>query len=179
MNIDEIGKKASQKLNAFAKIAPYVGIRKRRNLMNAFFKSQFNYCPLIWMCCNRSLNNKIDRLHERSLRIVYSDKTSDFSELLEKDGSVSIHYQNIRQLAIEMFKVSKGLCPEIVKGLLQFRYEIPYNLRQRSQFHIPPVRTVFSGTENIKYLGPKICELIPNEMKELERIWEIYGIGFL
>ena len=51
-------------------------------LMNAFFKPQFNYCPLIWMCCNRSLNNKIDRFHERSLRIVYSDKISDFSELL-------------------------------------------------------------------------------------------------
>ena len=118
------------------------------------------------MFCNRSLNNKIDRLHERSLRIVYSDKTSDFSELLEKDGSVSIHYQNIRQLAIEMFKVSKGLCPETVKGLFQFRYDIPYNLRQRSQFHIPPVRTVFIGTESIKYLSPKIWELIPDEMKE-------------
>ena len=91
------------------------------------------------MCCNRSLNSKIDRLHERSLRIVYSDKTSDFSELLEKDGSVSIHYQNIRQLAIEMFKVSKGLCPEIVKGLLQVRNDIPYYLRQRSRFHVPPV----------------------------------------
>ena len=48
------------------------------------------------MCCNRSVNNKIDRLYERSLRIVYSDKTSDCSELLEKDGSVSIHYQNIQ-----------------------------------------------------------------------------------
>ena len=57
------------------------------------------------MCCNRSLNNKIDRLHELSLRIIFSDKTLDFSELLEKDGSVSIHYQNIRQLATEMFKV--------------------------------------------------------------------------
>ena len=38
---------------------------------------------------------EIDRLHERSLRIVYNDKTSDFNELLEKDGSVSIYYQNI------------------------------------------------------------------------------------
>ena len=125
----------------------YMGIRKRRALMNVFFKSQFNYCPLIWMCSNRPLNNKIDRLHERFLRIVYSDKTSDFSELLEKDGSVSIHYQNIRQLVTEMFKVSKRLFPEIVKGLFRFRNEIPYNLRQRSQFHIPPVLTVFSGTE--------------------------------
>ena len=54
------------------------------------------------------LNNKIDRLHEQCLRIVYSDKTSDFGELLEKEGSVSIDHQNIRQLAADMFKVSKG-----------------------------------------------------------------------
>ena len=38
---------------------------------------------------------EIDRLHERSHRIAYNDKTSDFSELLEKDDSVSIYYQNI------------------------------------------------------------------------------------
>ena len=72
-----------------------------------------------------------------------------------------------------MFKVSKGLCPEIVKGLFQFRNDVPYNLRQRSQFHIPPVRIDFSGTESIKYLGPKIWELIPDEMKELESLWEL------
>ena len=127
------------------------------------------------MCYNRSLNNKIDRLHERSLRIVYSDKTSHFSQLLQKDGSDSINYQNIRQLAIEIFKVSKGLCPEIVKGLFQFRNDIPYNLRQRSQIQIPPVRTVrtvFSGRESIKYLDPNIWELIPDEMKKLESLWE-------
>ena len=98
---------------------------------------------------------------------------SDFSELLEKDSSVSIHYQNIRQLATEMFKVSKGFCPEIVKGLFQFRNEIPYNLRQRSQYHITPVRTVFSGTESIKSPGPKIWELVPDEMKELGSLWKI------
>ena len=63
-HIDEICKKTSRKLNSLARIAPYMGIRKRRTLMNTFFKSQFNYYPLIWMCCNRSLNNKIDRLHE-------------------------------------------------------------------------------------------------------------------
>ena len=137
-HIENICKKASQKINALDRIAPYMGICKRRTLMNAFFKSQFNCCPLIRLCCSRSLNNKIDRLHERSLRIVYSNKISDFIELLEIDGSVlleidgsvSFHYQNIRQLAIEMRKVSKGLYTEI--GLFQFRYDTPYNLRQRS-----------------------------------------------
>ena len=62
-HIDEICKKASRKLNAVARIAPYTGIRKRRTLMNDFFKSQSNYCPLIWMCRKRSLTSKIHRLH--------------------------------------------------------------------------------------------------------------------
>ena len=49
---------------------------------------------------------------------------------------------------------------------------VPYKLRPRSQFHIPPVRTVFSGTDSIKFLSPKIWEFIPDEMKELESLWE-------
>ena len=75
-------------------------ISRRKILMNAFFRSEFNYCPLIWMCYNRSLNHKINRLHGRCLRIIYSDKKPSFDELLEKDESVSIHHQNIQKLGI-------------------------------------------------------------------------------
>ena len=67
------------------------------------------------MCCNRSLNTKINRLHERCLRIVYNDKKSNFNELLIKDDSVSIHHQNLQKLAVltKIFKVSRGSTPEI------------------------------------------------------------------
>ena len=89
--------------------------------MNAFFKSQFNYCTFVWICCNISLNTKINPLHDQCLEIVYNDKKSNFNELLVKDGSVFIHYQNLQKLAVEMFKVTRGLSPEIVNELLQFR----------------------------------------------------------
>ena len=77
--------------------------------MHAFFNSQFNYCPAIWMFHSRALNNKIKRLQERCLSMVYNDKTSTFNELLEKDNSISIHYRNVQALAIEMFKVANGI----------------------------------------------------------------------
>ena len=64
--------------------------------MNAFFKSQFSYCPLVWMCHSRSNNSKINRLNERWLRIIYTDKQSLFETLLEKDGSVSDHNRNLQ-----------------------------------------------------------------------------------
>ena len=47
----------------------------------------FNYCPLVWMCHHRSVNNKTNRLHERCLRIVYSDSVLSFEDLLDKEVS--------------------------------------------------------------------------------------------
>ena len=69
------------------------------------------------MCCNRSLKTKINRQHERCLRIVYNDEKSNVNEILVKDGSVSIHHQNLQKLAVEIFKVSRGLSPKIVSVL--------------------------------------------------------------
>ena len=51
-HIDNICKKASQKLNAISRITPYMDFNKKRLAVNAFLMTQFNYCPLIWMCHN-------------------------------------------------------------------------------------------------------------------------------
>ena len=111
-------------------------------LMNAFFNSQFNCCPVTWMCHGRALNNKINRLHERCLRIIYNDKTSTFKELLEKDNSVSIHYRNIQALAIEMHKAANGMSPEIMNEIFQLTEKSHYNLRYTSEFIIPPIHNL-------------------------------------
>ena len=58
--------------------------------------SQFGYCPLIWINHNGSLNNNINRIHERTFRIVCSDKKSTFKELLKKDNSVTVHVKNLQ-----------------------------------------------------------------------------------
>ena len=82
--------------------------------MNSFIESQFGYCPLVWMFYSRSINNKINRIHERVLRITYNNKSSSFQGLLGKDKSVTIHHRNIRTLAIETFKVLHGLSPPLL-----------------------------------------------------------------
>ena len=70
-------------------------LEKTTIVMKIFVESQFNYSPLIWMLHSRSLNDKINCLHERVLRIVYSDYKSSFNTLLEMDGSYSIPHRNI------------------------------------------------------------------------------------
>ena len=102
-HINDICKKAGLKLNALARITPYMDLNKMRLLLNAFSMSQFNYCQLVWMCYNRTKNNKINRLHEKCLHLKYNDKKSSFEQLLEIDSSVSVHDRNLRALATEMY----------------------------------------------------------------------------
>ena len=111
-HVEDTWQKTWQKFNALARLPPLglglvLGLAEwqffsgtialkpeettiKRILMNAFFKYQFNYCPLVWMCCNKSLNSKTNRLHKRHHRIVYNYKKSNFNELLVKDSSLSL-----------------------------------------------------------------------------------------
>ena len=89
-HINNICKRASQKLNALARVAPYMNTQKRRILMKSFVTSQFGYYVLIWMFHSRRLNNKISSIHERARRIIYQDRISTFQELLNKDNFTEV-----------------------------------------------------------------------------------------
>ena len=119
------------------------------------------------MCHSRTNNRKINRLHERCLRIICNDKQSSFIKLLEKDNSVSIHQRNLQILAIEMFKVSNGLSPVLMNDIFKLRGEQTYNLGKLSQFYRAKVNSIYNSTESVSFLGPKIWDLVPNELKDI------------
>ena len=94
-HLNNVISKASRKVNALSRVVPYTSLSRKKILMNSFFNSQISYCPVIWMFQSSIMNNKINRLHERCMRLMYRDKTSSFEELLEQDKSVSIHTRNL------------------------------------------------------------------------------------
>ena len=167
-HIDNICKKASQKLNAISRITPYMSFNKKSLAVNAFFMAQFNYCPLIWMCHNKTHKNKINSLHERCLRLIHNDKRSSFDDLLEKDNSVFIPYKNLQALSIKMFKVHTKTYPEIMHNV--FLEQGNYNLRNETDFEIPQVKSVNYGLESIRVLRPKIWESFLNNLKKKNRL---------
>ena len=97
-----------------------MSIKQRRVLTKSFIESQFGYCPLIWMFHGRRVNNKINHLHELSLRMVYKDNSS-FKELSKKDNSFTVNHRNIQSLAIELFKVKVNLSNTIMEDISQTR----------------------------------------------------------
>ena len=96
------------------------------------------------MCHNRT-KNKINRLHERCLSLLYNDEKSSFHDLLEKDNSVSIRHRNLRALVTEMYRIYNGMAPEIVTEIFPLRRQGQYNLRSWSDFTLPIVRTINYG----------------------------------
>ena len=73
-----IVQKVNQKLHVLARISKYMPRKKLKFIIKAFVSSQFAYCPLIWMFYSRQINHKINKLHERALRIVYNNHFSPF-----------------------------------------------------------------------------------------------------
>ena len=117
----------------------------------------------------RTLNNKINRLHDRCPRIMYNDKVSNFEKLVRKDNSVSIYHNTMHALATEMHKVVNGASPDIINEVFKQRNNPHCNLRHTSQFSINSIRSVYNGTESASYLGPKISKQIGNPLKVLSR----------
>ena len=87
-----------------------------------------------------------------------------------KDNSVSIHDNNIYTLAIEMYKVANGMSPEIMNDIFKLRENTYYNLRHKSKFLVDPIHSVFNSSESASYLGPKIWEQIPFEIKNINSL---------
>ena len=124
----------SQKLNAFTRTANFINPDQRRIIMKAFITSQFGYCPLVWMFHSKQTNNRINRLHERSLRITYNDYHSSFQDLLIEEKYVSIHQRNLQVFFTLLYKVINNLSPQIVRETF-YNYNQPkYKLRMNPIF---------------------------------------------
>ena len=107
--ITSLCKKAGQKLSAH-----YLTEDKKLLLLNSVAKFQFSYCPLIWMFTSRYLNNVLNSIHERVLRLIYNDYELPFDRILEDNKQKSIHQKNIESLAIEIYKFQACLAPSIM-----------------------------------------------------------------
>ena len=150
-HVSKICAKAGQKLAAISRIVKYMSFEKRRMLIKTFFDSQFEYCPLTWMLHSRQLNNRINDLHYRALRLIYQENSMTFDELFKKDGSVKVHNRNIQKLVTEMYKVKHHLSPIIMHNIFPERNYNGADLRSHTEFEIPQVNSVNNGQETLRF----------------------------
>ena len=92
-------------------------------------------------------------------------KKSSFKDLLER--SVSIHHRNLRTLAVELFKVFKGLSPVVFAEAFPVKQQSQHNMRNYSYFAMPHAKMVNHGLESFSYIGSKLWDSTPSHMKEI------------
>ena len=65
----------------------------------------------------------------------------------------------------EIYKANNGIAPEIIKDTLKLKNSL-YNVRSSyNQFSRENIKAVHCELQSVRYLGPKIWELIPNNIK--------------
>ena len=172
LHLKSLCKKVNQKVSALARIVNILPFQKRHIIMKTFIESQFSYCPLVWMFCSRSMNNKINHIHERALRLVYQDYSTTFEGLLKKDCSLSFHHRNIHNVAIEMFKVKHDLSPPFMKDLFTLKVN-QKGTRSGDTFERPNIDTVKKGDRSLRSFGPIVWNtMLPDQLKHCESLSE-------
>ena len=132
----------SLKLHALNRISRFLSPEQHVLIINAYIKSLFIYCPLVWMFFYRGIMHKMNKIHQRSLRLLLKNYKDNFQDLSRSSGYMSIHY----------FMVSistHGLSPEIIKEVFSTRASI-YNTQRFNVFqtHIPTLNRYLTKSTN-------------------------------
>ena len=147
-HVSNLCKKASQKLHALARVSKYMEKSKLELTMTSFVMSHFSYCPLVWMFHDRKTYNNINKIHERALRIIHKDSTSNFENLLIKSNSVSVH----QLLLIEIYKTVNNLNPSFMAEVF-ITNVVPYNLLGSTNLVLPKAKTNLYGIDTVRFVG--------------------------
>ena len=134
-HIDNFIRKAQYKLHALRHIRKFLNVEKAKKLGNAFIDSQFNYAPLVWMFCRKTSYSKIEKMHHKTLNVIYGIDDS-YNNLLLRSEYVSVHEKLLRFLVTEIFKSISQINPEFMWSFFKQK-KSSYNLRKGSILNVP------------------------------------------
>ena len=111
------------------RIRKFLTIEKAKILGNAFIECQFNYAPFIrWMFCRKTLYLKIEKIHHKTLNVIY-ESNDTYDNLLLQSNTVSVYQRHIRFLMTETYKSISQLNPQFMWSYLTHKY-MPYNFEK-------------------------------------------------
>ena len=153
--MSSICKKAARQLNALARISNYLDVSARKLIYNSFVASNFDYCPLVWHFCGATNSNKIEKIQQRCLRIIYKDYESSNEKMLEMANTTTLVISRLRLLLLEVFKSIHHLNPKCISDLFELKH-IKYSLRNPIKVLQPKRRTTTNGLRTTSYTGAKL-----------------------
>ena len=146
--------KAAKKINALSRMSRHISLKSKFIIYNSFIASNFNYCPLVWHFCGATNSNKLEKLRERSLRILYNDFESPIQSLIDKSGQENALSNRLKYFILEVFQSVNKLNAGCLHGIFVLK-EVPYDMRT-PRLKQPIRRTTTYGLCSFSYLGAKL-----------------------
>ena len=91
--IRSICEKAGQKLHSLSRISLFFDTEQLKRIMKAFILSRFSYYPVVWMLCDSTLDNKVNRIHERALQITYRYEIRFLHNVAQRQCGPNPHWE--------------------------------------------------------------------------------------
>lgn len=158
-------KKAAKQVNAMMRLSKVLDRDTKRHVYHSFIYSNFTYCPAVWLICEKTCMNQLEKVNCRALRFLYDDFDSTYNELLAKGNHKSMSVLLMHSIATEVYKSLNGLSPDYMVNMFT-RNNHDYNMRNRQGLIQPSFSTIKYGYSTFSYLGAKIWNRLPNDVKE-------------
>ena len=139
----------------------FLNFEEKKTLINSYFYSSFNYCPLFWMFSSAKSLNKVESLQKTALRFLYEDYVLSCEELLQKAGKETMKVNRLRSLCIEIYKLINNINPTYMNEIFKLR-KISRAVRSNYKLNldVPTINQVSFGGKSLRYYGPKIWNLL-------------------
>ena len=80
------------------RIRKFLTIEKAKTFGNAFIDSQLNDLPLLWMFCRKTLDLKIEKIHQKTLKVIYESNDAYDNLLLQSNSLCTFWIFNDRYI---------------------------------------------------------------------------------
>ena len=171
LRITNICRSAANQLNALIRLKQFLSFEAKKVLVNSYFYSNFNYCPLVWMFSSAKSLNKIESLQKRALRYLYSDYESPYDTILAKSCKATMKQRRSRSPFVEIYKSINSINPSFMNEIFRLRVT---NRMDRSQYRlnldIPKVNQVSYGNKSMTSFGAKIWNSLSPHIKSRENL---------
>jgi len=160
-----VSQKASRQVNAMMRLCNVLDTKTKLNVYLSFIYCNFMYCPAVWLLCSKTNLKHLEKINCRALRFLYNDFDSSYDDLLLRGNHKSIKVVIMHSIATEVYKCVNGLSPEYMVSMFQEQLH-QYNTRSHHALVQPTFRTVTYGFQSFSYLGAKVFNRLPNNIKE-------------
>ena len=154
-HVDLITKKVNKGFHVLRRLREFADLKTLVMVYKTLIQPHFDYCSQIWGCLGVTLQNKLQRLQNRAVRIItkrgYDHRSADILDDLEL-ANLSTKRNN--QLCATMYQINSGMVPDYLIDLFTKTNIVHGHETRQAKFNfVPPKPNTNFGKKSFSYRG--------------------------